>query len=84
MVPARIGVDPLTVPREAWAEIGVFELRTADGRLIPSHARGDEYAARILRGEVPFESARRNAVASQTMTDGMIRAIQQGRWKGWR
>jgi hypothetical protein len=43
---------PVALPREMWEACGVWVLNG-----VPTHARGDQHAAKIVSGEIPFEQA---------------------------
>jgi hypothetical protein len=61
-------VEAPTLPREKWDGVGIVELRG-----IPTHARGDEHAQRILTGQIPYE----RAVADEKATRDMNLMIER-------
>jgi hypothetical protein len=57
---------PVALPREKWDACGVWVLNGT-----PTHALGDQHAARIISGEIPYEQAVGAREATVSMLEDM-------------
>lgn len=60
------------LPEEKWHLVGVSRLHG-----VPTHSRGDQHAARIISGEIPFEEA---ATARQSTTQMLAEIAHHARY----
>ena len=63
----RTSTPSTTLPQDQWGACGITEVTTTDGRRIPSHPRGDQFAADVIAGRVSPARARAQHVATQQM-----------------
>ena len=66
------------LPESEWISVGIYLVRTAQDRLVPSHARGDQHAEAILIGAYPLEWA----LADRRSTLAMLEAVRISRRQG--
>jgi hypothetical protein len=59
---------PFALPREKWEACGIFMMNG-----IPTHSRGDQHAARIISGDIPYDEAAAQRRATVAMLDGIGR-----------
>ena len=64
---------PIVVPRQQWADLGLYIVRDEDGREVVTHARGDQHAASILDGSYPVAAALEDRRATRQMFEGVWR-----------
>lgn len=57
---------PVALGREKWDAAGIYLLNG-----IPTHSRGDQHAARIISGAIPYEQAVRAKEATTSMLADM-------------
>lgn len=61
--------EPFRLARHRWPDVGLFEVKGA-----LTHALGDDYAAKILDGTIPYDAARAQHDAAQQHGNGLLRA----------
>jgi hypothetical protein len=64
---------PTTLPRDKWEAAGI---EVIDG--IPSHSRGDQFAAAVIDGTVPYDEAVRQRRATERMLEQMEYSRRRG------
>lgn len=64
--PVQVGSKLVLLDERLWESVGVY--RFAD---IPTHAKGDQHAARIIAGEINFERAVAERRATVSMMQNM-------------
>ena len=70
--PPPVAPTPTPLPPARYGAAGLFRV----GELGWSHSRGGVYAERVISGEVPFETARRQAEADRRATETMLRNLR--------
>ena len=70
---SKVEPMPIVVPREQWADLGLYVVRDAHGRDVVTHARGDQHAAAILDGSYPVVAALADRRATRQMFEGVWR-----------
>jgi len=57
------------VPKNRWAEAGVYPVQQSDNLTVYSHIRGSAHASKIINGEVAFEVACAEHRAAQRLAE---------------